>query len=213
RRGPLDSPPVSLLPRRARHVTAATGAFVLLLLVVPSVVLAHAELVASEPSAGATVGVTPAEIVLTFNSPLVADRSSFVVIGPGGEVGRGGVGPDASDTMVLAVSGLAPGSYEVRWTAVAQDGHNEVRRDTFAFSIAEPTPAPATPTPTPAASPPASAAATPAATVTPTPRPTASPEGQPAAGGSGTEILFPIIVALAVLGGIGASLLRRSRAG
>ncbi|HET7727153.1 MAG TPA: copper resistance CopC family protein [Candidatus Limnocylindrales bacterium] len=202
---------MSFLPRPARRVAAATGAFVLLLLGAPSAALAHAELVASEPAAGATVDVAPDEVVLTFNGPLVPDRSSFVLAGPGGEMGRGSVAPGAPDTMVLTVPGLSPGSYEVRWTAVAEDGHNEIRRDTFAFSIAEPTPAPATPTPTPAASPSATAAPTAAASVTPAPSPTASPEGQAGAGGSGADVLLPIIVALAVLGGIGAWLLRRSR--
>ena len=199
--------------RRARRIATAATAFVLLLLAAPSVTLAHAELVRSDPAAGTTLEVAPDEVVLTFNGPLVADRSTFVLAGPGGEVGRGSVDPDAPGTMGLAVSGLAPGAYEVRWTAVADDGHNEIRRDTLSFSIAEATPPPATPTPTPAASPSATAAPTPRPTVTPVPSPTASPDDRAGTGGSGTDVLLPIIVALALLGGIGAWLVRRSRSG
>lgn len=202
---------MSFLPLRARHIAAATTALALLLLAAPSAASAHAELVASEPAAGATLDVAPDEVVLTFNGPLVPDRSSFVLAGPGGEVGRGSVAPGAPDTMALSVPGLAPGSYEVRWTAVAEDGHNEIRRDTFAFSIAEPTSPPATPVPTPAALPSVPAAPTPAATVTPASSPATSPDDQAGTGGSGTDVLLPIIVALAVLGSIGAWLVRRSR--
>lgn len=209
---------MSSLPGHPAWRTAATLITVAALLLAPPAVLAHAELVTSEPAAGSTVDVAPDAIVLTFNGPIVADRSSFVVEGPGGEVGRGGVDPDAPDTMVLAAPRLQPGTYQVRWTAVADDGHNEIRRDTFVFSIAEPTLPPATPTP--AASPSATASPAPAAsspasssTVAPLSSPTASSAGPAGAGGTGTDALLPIIVALAVLAGIGAWLVRRSRAG
>ena len=113
--------------------------------------------------------------------------------------------------MTLDGLALTPGAYTIEWTSVADDG--DVERGTLSFTVTEPTPAPATPTPAapratastaPSAPPPPSAAAT------PVPSPSVDPE--PAPTSSSTDVLFPIIAALALVGVIGALLLRRNRA-
>jgi methionine-rich copper-binding protein CopC len=180
-------------------------------------VLGHAELAASDPADEAVLATPPIAITLTFTESLDAAKRSFKLVGPDGTVGTGKVAGEA-DVMVLDVAGadgtgLAPGGYEVQWTAAAEDGHLE--RGVLTFTVLEPTPAPPTPTPTPAATaastaaPSASSASSPAASGTP--RPAASaPPSTPASGTTG-DVVVPILAALVLLALAGGYVLRRSR--
>ena len=106
---------------------------------------------------------------------------------------------------------LAPGAYVIRWTAVAEDGH--VERGRLTFTVEEPTPSPSpTPAPTEAASESASASpsASPVATPTATPAPSPSADTTPVASG-GTDVLLPIVAALAIVGVVAYLVLRRGR--
>ena len=195
------------LPVRLRVLPLLAGALLAVAAVSP--VLGHAELVSSDPANKAVLDTPPTVITLTFDEGVVG-KSSFKLIGPGGDtVGTGGPAKDGDDTMTLDGLALTPGAYTIEWTSVADDG--DVERGTLSFTVNEPTPAPATPTPAPSqASTAPSAAPSPTPTATPVPSPAVDPE--PVATSSGTDVLFPIIAALALVGVIGALLLRRNRA-
>ncbi|MBA2266390.1 MAG: copper resistance protein CopC/CopD [Chloroflexi bacterium] len=111
------------------------GALALLaLLVAPALpgatgthVLAHAQLVASSPGAGAVLAESPDEIRLVFNEPLevqvtsldIATEDGTVVLTRAGEI-------DSRDpyALVLADPQLAVGIYQLTWrTLSAVDGH------------------------------------------------------------------------------------------
>ncbi len=193
-----------------------------LLIAVPA--LAHADLVASDPEDGAVLANPPSRVVLTFSEGLDAAKSSFRLIGPDGEIGSATASRDGATRLVLDGLALAPGTYRIKWTAAAGDGH--VERGSLGFTVLEPTPAPATLSPAPTSTPAEGASTTPSAapatgtsgtptptampvTDTPAPSPT-SVEGEPAAT-SGTDVLIPIVVALALVALVGGFVLRRNR--
>ena len=195
------------LPVRLRVLPLLAG--VLLALAAVSPVLGHAELVSSDPADKAVLDTPPTVITLTFDEGVVG-KSSFKLIGPGGDtIGTGGPAKDGDLTMTLDGLALAPGAYSIEWTSVADDG--DVERGTLSFTVTEPTPAPATPTPAPSqASTAPSGSPSASASATPVPSPSVDPA--PASTSSGTDVLFPIILALALVAVIGAILLRRNRA-
>jgi copper resistance protein C len=193
------------LPARLRILPLLAG--VLLALAAVSPVLGHAELVSSDPADKAVLDTPPTVITLTFDEGVVG-KSSFKLIGPGGDtIGTGGPANDGDDTMTLDGLALTPGPYTIEWTSVADDG--DVERGTLTFTVNEPTPAPATPTPAPSQ---ASSAPSAVPSPTPTTTPVPSPSVAPVSTSSTTDVLFPIIAALALIGVIGALLLRRNRA-
>lgn len=107
---------------------------------VPATVAAHAELVGSEPAAGAALESPPEEVVLSFDGELDPDRSSVTVTDPqGNEVGSGGVDLTVPERNVLRAELAADlaGRYEVRWTAVAGDGHPESGSHAFVVTDGE----------------------------------------------------------------------------
>jgi methionine-rich copper-binding protein CopC len=174
----------------------------------PTAVVAHAELKTSRPADGASVeSPFDGPIVLDFTEAL-GEGSEADLLGPGGAtIATAEVdGLGAQMTFELDAA-LDPGDYEVRWTGVALDGH--VDRGTFGFTV---TPAPPTPEPTPEPTPTPAASAT-AAPVTPVPASAApsvaaSPSPSSDAGSAG-DVLVPIIVALLVVGAGAVYLLTR----
>ena len=201
------------VPGRGRSLTLISAAVTVLALLLPSVVLAHAELDTITPANGSTVDVAPTQIVATFTEALDPAKSSIVVLNAGGaQVATGGtVAADDTKRMTLALPALEPGAYQVRWTSTsAQDG--DIDRGTTGFTYA---PA-ATPSPTPSAA----ASATPAPSVAPTPSAVASPSVAPSPTGgdtsatttSASDFIIPIVVAVVLVAGLGYWLLRgRSR--
>jgi methionine-rich copper-binding protein CopC len=200
------------------------GTLLALVLVVPA--LAHAELVSSDPADGEVLDGSPRAITLIFNDRLVSGRSFFELVGPGGNTGsrlRGEVDAARPRRLVLVIAGplaptLAPGAWEVRWRAIADDGHDELKRGIVRFTVLAPTPSPATPLPptaTPGGTnepatiePPTASPSTAMPTAAATPVPTAVP-GEPAA--ATADVLLPIVVGLLLVGGVGVRVLRRSR--
>ena len=199
----------------ARTLASSLGALALLLsLALPT--LGHAELVKSDPAAGATLDTPPTKITLTFSEGLDAGKSSFKIVGPDGNAGTGKASKDGSKVMTATGLTLGAGAFTVEWTSVAEDGH--VERGKFAFTVNEPTPPPATPTPAPtdapstAPSPTATAApvATPSPAATPAPLPSPSADTTTPAASSG-DVILPIAVALALVAVVGVLVLRRNR--
>jgi copper resistance protein C len=203
---------MSAQSRRLVPILAA----LLLAVAVAAPVLAHAELVSSDPEDKAVLDTPPTTITLTFSEGLDAGKSSFVLSGPGGAAGTGRAAKDGATVMTLDGLVLGPGDYTIKWTSAALDGHLE--RGTLGFTVSEPTPAPATasPSPTPAPTPAPSATPTPlaagpaASPVVATPSPSAVAAG-PVTASEGTGVLVPIVAALVLVAGVGAFVLRRSR--
>jgi copper resistance protein C len=200
-------------PRTTRLVVLAALAGVLMLF--PASVAAHAELEKATPADGATVEGTPEEISAQFNEALVTDGSTFSLRNAAGErlaVGR--IDPDDETRLIIdPVPTLKPGVYEIRWRAKSDDGHAE--NDTWTFTVVAPIPTKGLPTPT--SSPEPSDAATqsagpsPSATAdaTPASSPSASPGPTDPAGSTDSDVILPIVAALAIVLVVGAVLLSR----
>jgi methionine-rich copper-binding protein CopC len=202
--------------------TPLAGAFIAGLvaaLLVPAIALAHAELDKATPADKSTVQGSPTEILMTFTEPVDPSKSSLKLVDPSGTVIADGSTVSAGNPklMRLAISTvLAPATYTVRWTtASALDGDLDHGTTTFIVAAApsvapsdEPSASPSAPSASSSASasvaPPSlapSLAASPSAS---------SPPTTPAA--STGDAVIPIIVAIIVLVGLGAWLLRnRSR--
>lgn len=196
---------------RARGRLLCLATAVLLVMVLPAVAAAHAELETSSPADGATVpSPFDGPIVLGFSAAL-ADGSKADLLGPdGGTIASATVDrPGAKMTFALGAA-LAPGAYEIKWTSVAED--TDVDRGTVRFTVAPAAPT-ASPSAPPTTAPTASAAAPtpsaePASTASPAP-PSAEPSGTVDASTSGGDVLLPIIVALIVVGAGAVYLLSR----
>jgi copper transport protein len=113
-----------------RHVRRGAGALLLaaaLLVAVAGVVAAHAQLVASSPTAGEVLTDPPDALRLTFSEPLEGSFSSADVVDAQGAtiVSRAGA-PDPADpyTLVVPLPPLDDGVYSVVWRSLSSaDGH------------------------------------------------------------------------------------------
>lgn len=111
--------------------------FVLMLLLAwPHAAWAHAHLKRSDPAAGARVA-PPTVIRLWFTeAPELVETRVTLVDSAGTVVPLGAVERDADGPLALRVrlpAPLAPGSYRVRWSTAAADGHPS--NGSFAFAI------------------------------------------------------------------------------
>lgn len=195
-----------LAVRRPARLMAPLAA-VLLVLAAPMVIFGHAELDTSDPAEGAAVEAPFAgPIVMTFTEDLGSESTAKLVDGAGDVSSTTKI---AGATLTLTPGAALPeGSYQVRWTSAADDGH--VERGTIRFTIV----AAATPEPTATPAPPASASPTPIATPSASAQPSSA--ASPAAGsdasgtsGSGGDVILPIIVGALLVGALAAFLLRR----
>lgn len=97
------------------------------LVVVPTAVRAHAELVSSHPAADVADEAAPSELRLSFSDAVELAFSDVVVRGPGGgEVATRELTTDPADGATLVVPLEAPlgaGGYIVEWTVVSGDAH------------------------------------------------------------------------------------------
>jgi len=199
---------------RGRLATAVIGASLLIVLI-PSVVQAHAQLDKPTPADKSTVTQPVAVVSGTFVERVNPTGSSLVVkLVGGGTVATGGVDPaNAKQMIATPATPLGSGAYLVQWTTVSLDD-GELARGTWTFTVAVAPSASATaiasPTSSASVTPSASVAPTAVATVVP---PSTGPTPQPSATGdttgSGGDVVVPIIVALIVLGAGAAYLLSR----
>ena len=192
---------------RARPVAGILILSALLTALVAGIALGHAELATVVPADGSSVANPPSEIVMTFTEPLDPAKSSIKLVDTNGNVVAEGSTVDASDpkTMRLALPDLPIGTYTARWTSSsALDG--DLDHGTTSFTTGAVGPSPGSPQPT-AASVAPSVEVSGASSVSASAPPTA-----PAS--SASDAIIPIVVALLVLAGLGAWLLRgRMRAG
>lgn len=109
----------------------------------PTALLAHVELAASTPSAGAEAKA-PKTVALTFSQPVdpaTAAASIMMTAMPGmknhGEMAirnfTAGWSEDGRTMTLTLKKPLPAGTYEVRWQAAAADGH--MRTGTLGFTV------------------------------------------------------------------------------
>lgn len=182
----------------------------------PQRVAAHAEVKVATPAAGATVTTPVSEVSATYTESLDADSRLLVVDADGVTIARGAVDPADDQRMVANLDqAYVAGTFTVRSTAIATDGH--VERASWRFTVA----APVSPSPTPvctdqcpgqSSTPPSPSPSIPPPTPTTTSAPSASPQPSPDSG-SASDAIMPILAALAIiLIGAGALLARGRRA-
>lgn len=187
------------------------------ILAVPGSVLAHAELQRSIPDNGETVTDPVTLVTGTYSQDLAANSRLLVKDASGATVATGAVDPNNVRRMIARpATPLGNGAYDVQSTSVsADDGDIERVQWTFTVAVA------ASPSPTEVPS--ASVEPTPVCTdecpgqVSPTaPSPSASvaPSPSPAPSDSTSDssnVILPIIAALAIVAVGGAYLLNRNR--
>src|SRR6266508_2608494 len=138
-----------------RRIAVGLGLALLLSLALFSVASAHAELVSSNPAAGANLTAAPTKVTLVFSEEISAkpDESNFTVTDEQGNVvGKGQLDNTDLDHKTQTGTlntGLGDGVYTVKWNAVTPDdnGHTD---GSFTFGVnKEPGPQPtAKPEPT-----------------------------------------------------------------
>jgi len=192
------------------RVASLIATFVIL--AVPGSALAHAELQRAIPADGETVTDTVTVVTGTYSQDLAANSKLLVKDASGATVATGTVDPGNVRRMVARPDApLENGTYEVQSTSVsADDGDIERVQWTFTVAVA------ASPSPTEVPSVSAGTSSSPEATpsVVPSASPTEAPSPSPAPGDSTSDssnVILPIIAALAIVAIGGVYLLNRNR--
>ena len=110
--------------------------FILLIVLFPSPVSAHAFLVKSVPAARATLFASPAKIQLWFNERLEPRYSSISVLDSDGkrvDLDNALVSTEDPKQLVIGVKPLQSGRYIVKFRVLSVDGH--VVEQSFPFTI------------------------------------------------------------------------------
>ena len=197
-----------MLHERIRRLATAVTVAVVAILVVPGLVLGHADLVTATPADKSVATQAVTEVSGLYSEAMKTEGSTLVVKDASGtQVAKGGVDPASDQRMVATpASPLGNGTYTVESTTLAEDG--DIAHATWTFTVA----VAATPSAVPSAAAtvassaaPTAAPATPVATVAPAP----SPSADGSTTGSGGDVILPIIVALVALGAGAAYLLTR----
>jgi methionine-rich copper-binding protein CopC len=109
---------------------------VLLLLLTPTTLFAHAYLVKSVPAQRAVLYHVPAKIQLWFNERLEPRYSSLTLSAADGkilEIGKAEVSADDPKQLTAALKVLSAGRYVVKYRVLSVDGH--VVQDQFPFTL------------------------------------------------------------------------------
>jgi LPXTG-motif cell wall-anchored protein len=191
-----------------------------------STALAHAELVSSDPAAGAKLTKAPAKIALVFSEEIDDQGSSFTITdAKKATVGTGKLDLNDLDHKTLIGTlnaGAGDGVYTVAWDVITADDKAE-ESGTFTFGVntdpgAQPTAAPeeeatavATAAATPAATTRPTTAAAGAAQPTATPATGAGPAKLPTTGDTGTDRSSYLIGVAILLVAAGVALWRGKR--
>ena len=194
--------------RRVRALVI--GLFVVLLL--PGSVSAHAELQRAIPADGDTVSDPVTVVTGTYSQDLAPNSKLLVKDASGATVATGAVDPANVRRMVARpATALGNGAYEVQSTSVSADD-GDIGRVQWTFTVAlaasaspssEASPSPGL-SASPEATPSTASIAPPSASAAPSPAPSDSAS-------SSTDVILPIIAALAIVAIGGAYLLNRNR--
>ena len=107
----------------------------LALLLLPTLALAHAQLISSDPGDGATVASAPTAVTLTFNEPV--SPITIKLARPDGSVSLVETfKADGAAIVITPPAGLANGSYALSYRVISEDGHPI--GGTLGFSIGAP---------------------------------------------------------------------------
>jgi methionine-rich copper-binding protein CopC len=95
--------------------------------------LAHAILTASTPKPDGTLAAGHQKLHFDYNSRIDHRRSRLTLTGPSGKPVVLQVSPGSASNALDAEADLVPGSYTLRWQALALDGH--ITRGDVPFSV------------------------------------------------------------------------------
>ena len=108
-----------------------------LLILAPSIALAHSELRGSSPAEGARLTAPPAEILLRFNEPV---QVTFLrlqdVAGQPLPLRRAGDAAPRREERAVPAAPIPPGAWRLEWRAISADGHPI--RGTLRFTLEAP---------------------------------------------------------------------------
>jgi copper resistance protein C len=100
----------------------------------PAMLLAHARLLASSPSAGAQLDAPPQALTLKFDEKVQLAVLKLSTAGADIPL-QFDRGTEGATLVSVALPSLAPGGYRVQWSALTvDDGH--VVKGTFSFTVA-----------------------------------------------------------------------------
>ncbi len=116
--------------RTARHVTF----FLVLLVIVSSVALAHMQATKMDPEDGATVKEAPKWVQIWYSQEPDSAVSKLTLTGPDGEV-KLFVHPSDDNSLMGMVQqdNLRDGEYTVEWQAAGDDGH--IQKGEYKFTL------------------------------------------------------------------------------
>ena len=99
---------------------------------------AHAIVVTSEPTAGASLAAAPPQVTIRFNSRLDHARSRLLLIGADNAQTALAIAEEGDPVVLTAPlpAGLAPGEWRLRWQVLAIDGH--ITRGDIPFTVKAP---------------------------------------------------------------------------
>ncbi|WP_433801463.1 copper resistance CopC family protein [Actinomycetospora sp. CA-084318] len=192
---------ITSAPRGAFLRSALVAALIgLLALLGAGPAAAHDVLEGSDPADGSQVATAPSRVTLTFGEAPTPNTATITVVGPDGTTHyESGAATSDGEQISVGVAPLgAAGRYEIGYRVVSSDGHPI--SGALSFTLTTPGPAATT---TPAAAAPGSPAAPSAAT----PSPAAS--AAPAADEGGTPAWPFVLLAVVVVIGAVALVLRR----
>ena len=118
-----------------RQRASVVALAIALLFLLPHAAFAHAVLVKSSPSQGATVTAGGAvNVTLTYNSRIDVAHSSLQLVGPDGKAQPLAVDAHAAPNLLVAKAPvLTAGAYKLEWQVMATDGH--ITRGTVEFRV------------------------------------------------------------------------------
>jgi copper transport protein len=120
---------------------ALAGALGLALALAPVTALAHASLIAADPTPGAVLPAAPAAITLRFSEGVTPAGPGISVVAPSGRPLATGPVRVAGTAMSAAFRSAGDGTYLVTWQVIASDTHPS--RGQLTFSVGHPSPVPA----------------------------------------------------------------------
>ena len=123
-----------MINRRQNALITVVSSFVLVL--AATAAWAHAHLDHAKPAVGSTVTTPPQEVALWFTQNLEPAFSSVEVTdGSGARVDQGKAAI-SGNTMQIGLKTVGPGTYRVRWHALAVDTHTT--EGSFTFHVGGP---------------------------------------------------------------------------
>lgn len=187
----------------------AVGALLMFALATGSAAMAHTEEVSADPPADSLVIDMPAQVILTFDEPLLDAGAALVVTSAAGTVVSEDPPIIDGPTIRVNLGAGQPGRYQVAYRVVSGDGHPVT--GSYAFEVADTAPssssAPSAVDPPPS-SPPSSS---PTSSASPPIGSNNAVNAESQAGSGSVPVLASLAAALAVVATITVVLLLRRR--